>query len=653
MAEGVIHNQVSLFLMDHLPFGFLKENDLLEISKKSQIKYFDKGDTIFEEGGTPPGQFYVIKEGSVELLFQDGDETKLSEICDVGDIFGIKAIIGARNYINTAKAHEETLVVVIPYSAFVTYIENDTRVAMYFAAGFSSGRALNKSIGIEEVERARKNLTTSDTKLAHTQTGFRDEDALPVFKDREVIYCTADTSIKDAATIMSKRNVGSILILDIEDRPIGIVTDVDFRKKVVPKEIPITSPVSTIMSSPVMTVGKEITIAKSIITMMQKNVRHLCITVDGTPNTRVEGIVTEHDILILQGNNPAVIAKEILQAKALKDLPGLRNRAEVLLHEYLKQEVSMAFILDIITEVNDALIIRIIQLCLKELETEGWEDPGLRFSWLSLGSEGRKEQPLRTDQDNAIIYENPAPGKEESANKYFLELGKKVTKVLNECGFKFCPGDVMASNPKWCGSQSTWEKYFRDWIYSGAPDAILNFSIFFDFRSVFGDPSFAVGLNEFIQTVLAENKNVLRFLAANAVSNSPPIGLFRGFIVDRHGQHKNEFDIKARGTMPIVDAARVLCLEANIQERNTIERYKALAKKDTKHARDYEEAAVTFEILSRFRTINTIEHPDKGNYINPNNLNKIEKETLKHAFQIIQELQKRLEVHFRLDLMSK
>jgi CBS domain-containing protein len=649
--EEVVHNQISNFLMNHLPFSFLRKKDLVEISKQSSIKFVDKGEIIFKEGDPHIKTFYVIQQGSIELLYQDGIEEKLSEICDVGDIFGLKAIIGNRVYINTSKAHEESLLIQIPFHTFQNFIESEPKIAMYFAAGFSSGRAL-RNVGIKEVETARKNLSNSSERK-NTKTPFREEDSLPVYKERKIISCGPDTKIKDAALLMNQNKVGSILIVDTEQRPLGIVTDVDFRKKVVADSIPLDKPVSEIMSFPVLTVNKEITFAKTIITMMQKNIRHLCITKDGTSNTAVIGIVTEHDILILQGNNPAVIAKEILSARNLNDLPALREKAEILLEEYLHQELSMEFILDIITEVNDALIIRIIDLNIQMMIVEGFGKPPVPFSWISLGSEGRKEQALRTDQDNAIVFENDDDEKFETIQKYFLELGARVTKSLNDCGFKFCPGEIMASNPKWCTSLTKWKTYFEEWIYSTTPQSILNFSIFFDFRSVYGNKNLVEDLDTFIQQKLKENQNALRFLAINAISNSPPLGLFRGFVVDKSGKHKNQFDIKARGTMPLADGARVLALEIGIKERNTIERYKKLSEHYPKLESEYKELAVVFEIISRFRTNNTLKNPTDGNYINPDNLNKIEKETLKHAFRIIQELQKRIEIHFQLNLIPK
>lgn len=646
MSQGIVHNRVSRFLEDILPFSYLDGESLLQLASQSQVQFYDKGEIVFEEGGAPPLHFYVIQQGSVELLYRDNGKDILTDVCEAGDIFGIKALIGQRNYINTSKTKEETLLLVVPYSEFEPHIDRDPKIAMYFAAGFSSGRS---SINISKMEAARRSLTASGKDSKHSLSG--QADSLLVHRDREVIYCSQETSILEASRIMSRKNVGSILVLDIEDRPIGIITDVDFRKKVVAEEIPGSDPVSRIMSSPVATVKKDITLAETIITMMQKNIRHLCITLDGTDNSRVEGIVTEHDIMLLQGNTPAVITKEMLSSTSTSELKNLRDKAEDLLREYVSQELSMSFIFDMITHVNDILIKRIIELKIAELEAEGRNPPPLKFAWLSLGSEGRREQALRTDQDNAIVYEEPPQESADMAKNYFLDLGKKVVTGLNECGFSYCKGEVMAN--KWCYSLPEWKSLFSNWIDSPTPRAIMHFSIFFDFRIVYGDASLGGELDDWIENSIQGNPNSLRWLAVNAISASPPIGFFRGLSVESKGEHKDHFDIKAKGTVPIVDAARVLALENKIRNRSTMGRWKALSSIDPDRKKEYEDLIITFEMLSRIRLKNSLHNPDQGNFVNPKSLHKIEKESMKYSFQFIQDLQKKLEVHFRLDLIPR
>ena len=640
--------QIGELLRRFPPFSFLTEPELLEISKSTEIQFFAHKEIIFKENDPPDERFYFIQKGSIELLYERDGKQEISEICDEGEIIGIKAILGKRNYLNTAKAHEDSLLVVIPYKAFLTYLEINPKIALYFAAGFSSGRSQKKT-NLHEFEKARKELSVSDS---HPNLSIK-YDSFRVYREKKLIFCSANTSIQKAAEMMTESKVGSLLVLNENYFPIGIVTDVDFRAKVATFALPLDSTVSNIMSSPVQTVTSSITFSSAMLNMMSKNIRHLCVTEDGTPHTRALGIITEHDILLTQGDNPAIVTKEILQTKFFYQLPILRDKIEGIVQQYVKQEVSIPFILEIITEVNDTLVSKIIELSITKLKELNFVDPGVEFVWLSLGSEGRREQSTRTDQDNAILYEDPPSNKTEAVKSYFLALGKLVTDELHACGFAYCPGNIMASNPKLCMSLSEWQESFYGWILSGTPESVLNMSIFFDFRASYGKRELAHSLELFIQSKIPENQNILRFIALNSLASSPPLGIFRNFLVDKHGKHKNQFDIKLGGITPLVDAARVLALESNILERSTIGRFNELKKIFPKLEKEYEEAKSTFEILTRFRIRNLFENPGAHNYLNPDTLTKMEKEILKHGFKSINELQSLLSTHFQLQLMQR
>ena len=640
--------QIGELLRKFPPFSFLTETELLEISKSTEIQFYSHNEIIFKENDPPDVKFYFIQKGSIELLNETDGKQEISEICDEGEIIGIKAILGKRNYLNTAKAHEDSLLVIIPYNTFFPYLETNPKIALYFAAGFSSGRS-PKNTNLHEFERARKELSVSDSQPSLSIK----YDSFGIYREKKLIFCSANTSIQRAAEIMTESKVGSILVLNERHCPVGIVTDLDFRAKVAMLALPLDSKVSSIMSSPVQTVTKSITLSSTMLNMMRNNIKHLCVTEDGTHHTRALGIITEHDVLLIQGDNPAIVTKEILQSNSLNQLPALRDKIESIVQQYVKQEVSIPFILEIITEVNDALITKIIELSIAKLQKLNFEDPCVDFVWLSLGSEGRREQSTRTDQDNAILYEDPPFDRAEAVKSYFLALGKMVTDELHACGFAYCPGNIMASNPKLCMSLSEWQNSFYRWILSGTPESILNISIFFDFRASYGKKELAQSLEIFIQSKIPENQNILRFIALNSLSSSPPLGIFRNFLVDKHGKHKNQFDIKLKGITPLVDAARVLALENKLQERSTIGRFNELKKIFPKLEKEYEEAKSTFEILTRFRIRNLLENPGTNNYLNPDTLTKMEKEILKHGFQSINEIQSILITHFQLQLMGR
>ena len=220
--------------------------------------------------------------------------------------------------------------------------------------------------------------------------------------------------------------------------------------------------------------------------MSAKRVSHLCITKDGTDQSEVIGIVSQRDVLLLQGNNPSILAKQIRKSNNIERIAGWRDQAEKLVRSYLYQELAIPLISNVITEINDTLIEKAIELSIEKLEQQGKQIPAVSFCWLSLGSEGRKEQFLRTDQDNAFIYQDvEEEEKAERVKDYFLSLSSSVTDLLVKWGFVRCPADMVASNPKWCQPIAIWEKYFQDWIEFSDEKAIMHTTIFFDFRPIY------------------------------------------------------------------------------------------------------------------------------------------------------------------------
>jgi CBS domain-containing protein len=447
---------------------------------------------------------------------------------------------------------------------------------------------------------------------------------------------------------MKEKNIGSIIIADENKRPIGIITDSDLRKKVATGDFPITAKAKEIMSSPVYTLLPNISASEAIIHMMSKNIRHLVLTEDGTPNTPIFGIVSEHDVLVLHGNNPAVLVKEIQNTEDSRKLSLLRARADKLLKDYIDQEVSIQFVANTISEINDALIKKAIDISIKRLEEEGIKKPEVSFAWLSLGSEGRKEQLLKTDQDNAIVYEDPPENLQEEVRNYFLKLGNSVNKILVEAGFSECPADIMAKNPKWCQPLQKWKEYFKTWMEIPDEKNVMQTTIFFDFRAVYGNKNLAEELKKYIYQL--KNPLFLGLLAKSAVSNPPPLNFFRNLIVEKSGEHKDEFDLKARCTMPLIDAARVLCLEREaLDVHSTIERYQKLMELEPENKQVYQSAIESFSVYLRFRTMQGLKHGDTGRYIKLEELTKLEKQLLKNTFSAIEEVQKILKAQFKLD----
>jgi len=646
MISESLATRTADFLHRYPPYSYLPYEEVLDLAGGMRMRYFAENTFVFQEGEHSQGSIFILQKGKIELAKAFEMETRLIDVCDVGDSFGVRAVLSGDNYMSTARVSEEALVYLLDEEVFKSMMAKHPDVAMFFASGLASGMSVVREQG-KKLNRARLELSGRQV----NPPLFREEDVIVLKHRDEVAFIKADNSVKEAAEIMAEYSIGSLVVADDNLLPIGIVTNVDFTRKVGNGLHGINEPVTKIMSRPVKTIPEGESMAKVILTMMKHEVRHLVVTEDGTAQTRFVGIITEHDVLLSQGNNPAVLVKRLKHAHKVEKLKQIRDRAASLIHAYLEQEISIRFITKAMTEINDALIRRAVELSVKRLEEEGERRPRENFCFMSLGSEGREEQLLRTDQDNALIYDDPAEADREWVEAYFLKLGTYITDILEDCGFAHCKGEIMASNPKWNGSLSQWKEHFSDWLMTPDVDALLHASIFFDYRGAYGKMELVDRLTEHLDGLFSKARGFLNFFAMNALQNPPPLSFFRNFIVERGGKNKDEFDIKARGMMPIADAARVLMLYHRIHGiTHTMERLEKLAELEPNQGEVYREAAMAYGLMVRYRAINGFKHNNSGRFIHPESFNKIEKQTLKYAFRTIEELQGILRTRFSLNM---
>ena len=613
--------------------------ELLHLSQSAMVQYYEAGKVVFCKGDQPGNHIYVIREGAVNMINSNNEGENLIDSCDEGDVFGLRPLLANESYQLSAITSEETLLYLFKIEDLKEIIESDQEIAWYFLQLFASGpKRRNKDHTV-----GKSNYLLEGDHLTEVQS---------LDRSKEPITCEVSCTVEEAAKIMRNHQVGSIIITDAQYHPIGIVTDRDLRNKVVTGIHPLDTAIGAIMTTPVITISKDINLADVQMKMMRHRIHHLCITEDGSDHSPVLRVISEHDVLVVQGNNPAIFIREMARAQTASTLKTIRQKAEGLLLKYLNREVSIDFISNIMTEVNDALISKAIEICQSEMESEGIPDPGIKWSWLALGSEGRGEQLLRTDQDNALIYEDVDQDNEGEVKAYFLELARRVTVVLNECGFEYCPADMMASNPSWCMSLGDWKHQFSRWMKTPTEKNVMYCTIFFDFRSIYGDGRFSEELADHIFELIDDHFLFLVQLAKNAIMNPPPLTFFRNFVVEKSGEHKNEFDIKARAMMPLADAARILVLSAKKPNiNNTFKRFDYLATIEPKNKELFEQASDAYEILMRYRAIQGLRNHDSGRYFNLEDLSKMERLHLKNCFKPISALHDLLKVRYRLNLV--
>jgi len=635
--KNIIVERIYDFLKNFPPFHVLSKNDLHVIAKNVKVIYLENNQYIFNQGDASHDHFYIVNEGAIGLCREEFQD--LVDKCDEGDIFGLRSLIIKDNYSLSAKAIEESIIYSISSVLLEEIINRNTEANKYLIASFASNTRNPYS------KNNKGKLFANIDVIQKNGTDFTEIQSADYSKNP--ITCGLETSIKEAAKTMTNKRVGSVIITQ-NNKPLGIITDKDLRTKIATGKFTIDQKVAMIMSSPVITYPEKITIAEAQIAMLQNKVTHLCITKDGTPDSELVGILSEHDIIVVRGNNPSVILKEIKRAKNVEDLKYINNKTQHLLKVYMEQKLPIFFVSKIISTINKTITQKVIELNLNKSKTE----TPVSFAWLALGSQGRSEQLLLTDQDNALVFENVPKENYDETKEFFLNFSKKITKCLHEIGFEYCPADMMASNPKWCLSVNEWKKQFENWITRPNEKKILLSTIFFDYEKIYGNEDLVSDMTSSIYQSIHKYEIFLNYLGLNALKNPPPLSFFRNVLVESSGEHKDQFDIKAKAIMPLVDAARLLTLAKGIKKvNNTVLRFEKLAEMEPQNKDLYDSCINSFKILLRFRTSQGLLHGDSGRFIDSKSLNKVDRLKLKGCFKPIKDIQELIRVRFNLAQM--
>ncbi|GAB5563204.1 MAG: DUF294 nucleotidyltransferase-like domain-containing protein [Winogradskyella sp.] len=624
-------NTIAERIYDYLkafpPFNLLTRNQLLAVSERVDVIYLEKDKYLFEIDKPVKDHFYVVRDGAVGLFRENNS---LVDECDEGDIFGLRALLRTGLYKLNAKAIEESIVYSISSELLENYITTNKDASQFLMASFASNTRAKQSDDDDFIESLNRSSEYTCLQTADYS--------------KNPITCSIHTSVKEAAQIMTEKHVGSIIIVN-DNKPIGIITDKDLRTKIATGKNTIEDKVSVIMSSPVITYPETITVAEAQIAMLKNKITHLCITKDGTDTSALTGILSEHDIIVLRENNASSLIKEIKRSYWPDQLKDIRERTETLLTKYLEQDIPIDFISKLVSAINDAITQRIIEFALTEMASK----PPTKFTWLAIGSQGRQEQLLMTDQDNALVFADVEPSKYENTKSYFLKLADHINHSLEIVGFELCPAQMMANNPKWCNSVTEWSQQFKSWIATPDQDNLMLCTIFFDYEHVYGDLSIVNQLSEQIFESIASHDIFLNYLGRNALQNPPPLSFFRQFLVEDDGEHKDQFDIKSRAMMPLVDAARLLILSHNIKStNNTLERYEKLAELEPQNKDTYIFCLESYKNLLRFRTQRGLANDDSGRFIDLESLNKSDRLRLKRSFKAVKSVQELIKTRFKL-----
>ncbi len=375
--------------------------------------------------------------------------------------------------------------------------------------------------------------------------------------------------------------------------------------------------------------------------MAREGIGHVCVV----EQERLIGMLSERDLFSLQRVGLVRLSRRVRQAPDLDTLVSLGSEVQRLIEQLFAQGLAAEQVTQIITQLNDDTTRRVIELCLDAVET-----PLTPFTWLAFGSEGRQEQTISTDQDNGLLFVTPPGQDTETLRVDLLAFAQRVNAALARCGFPLCAGGIMASNPRWCLSLDEWRATFADWIQRGDAPVLLNASIFFDFRSLYGPEEPVHELRSWLNAEVRANRGFLRHMVENALGNRPPLGLLGDFVLSGIGAG-GRLDLKVSAATPFVDAARILALAAASDTTNTVMRLRSAAaqwRMDSAEVESWVQAFLFVQMLRlRLQHNQRQKYEPLGNRIDPASLNDLDRRILKEALRQARKLQSKLETFFQ------
>ncbi|HWS60319.1 MAG TPA: DUF294 nucleotidyltransferase-like domain-containing protein [Flavobacterium sp.] len=637
---NTIAEHIADFLKKYPPFDNLTFQELSEIATSIRVINLEKHKVLFQINDVLHDSFYVVASGVINLtVIADAEETLLNK-CYEGDIFGLRPFFAKNNYQMTAKAREESIIYAIPIAVFRPFVANNSQVLDFLLQSFASNTS-----NPNDKENLSGKLISDNVYFSGQQSEMQYFQSLSY--NISPIAVKSTNTVSEVAQLMTNSLSTSAIVIE-NKLAIGIVTNTDMCSKIATGRYPISITVDKIMSSPVVTVVENVSLAEAQLLMLKYNVTHLCVTQDGTDISEVKGVISEHDLIVAQASNPGVLIKEIKRSQTPKDLKSIRERLTELIQKSIYKNIPLSSVNNLASEINLAIIKRSVELSILDLGS-----PPARYAWLSIGSQGRKEQLLTTDQDSMLIFEDVTADKYRDVKDYFLKLGKRTTAILEKVGYPYCPYGHMASNMLWCKSLTDWTNQYNSWMNTPGENSNELSSIFFDFEIVIGEKKIEEAIENVIYNNLKNNVLLFDFLGNEALRKNSPLTFFKKFNIEEKGPNKDKFDIKTRALMPLIDGARLFSLSHNMRNiNNTYFRFKQLAIADPRNSEIYINCAKAFLTLSKFRTMEGLKNDSSGQFINLQELSKAEKEVLKNAFEPMEELEDLIKSKFQLTQFS-
>jgi CBS domain-containing protein len=640
-----IPSRIAEALQKFPPFSMLTAETVMELAEKARVKVLVKGDQVWKQNDPPGDEVLFLAMGRVEYHREVEGTSELVDVRDVGDVLGLSALHEGESFRVTAEVKEDSILYVLPWADMQQILELNDQARNYVRRHLFWGTRVGRSVPMTDFDAGNARSILE----AHL-------DGAQIIRPRppeRLLSCLPDTTIRTAAEDMTRRGLSSVLVTDEDGLPLGFVTDKQLVKKVVVGDTDPGNPVSSVMHSPVATVSTQSSTMAALLAMLHERIDQVCVTEDGTPDTRAIDVCTPKDLLTQSGRHPVGIAEAIQRALSPARLRELCDDIETVSRSYLEAGISGIIMGQICAQLFDILINRMIDLATENMAVRGVLLPDVPWAWMAVGSDGRREQVLRTDMDNALVFESSGKrAMDEKHRTIFLELTKQVVDMMVDSGFSRCQGGVMASNPRWCKTDKEWIEEIHDLDSLKVGDNLLRALVLYDLRHVAGDKNICTRIRDTVFEVSTSvaSYGSLRHLAEMVVATPPPLN-FRGkFIVEKKGLNEGEFDLKKRGLSPLRDAARVFALHYGLKSHHsTGGRWQEIAAAHPELAELAALARNGYDLLLRFRCLTGLKRNDDGRFIDPSSLNRLEREQLANVFDVQRMVQNTVRQHFKLE----
>lgn len=608
-------------MAQHPPFDMLTDEELEQLAGQVEVAYFRAGRQILELH-QDIADLYYIRSGAVELFRPRGElYNRLSE----GDIFGHFGLLRNRKVRFPARALEDTLLYLVPYDSFERLCAQNEQFAEFVE---SEGPRLKASV--EQLRRDNTLVMTRVRKLLSHPPEF----------------ISINDTVQAAARQMRDANVSGLLVLAPsgagEDLRLlkGLLTERDLVARGLSEGCAPETSVSDLMTPNPATIQSDESVYEAMLTMLRNNVHHLPVL----RRREAVGMLHLSDIIRYETNSSLYLVNNIFHQTSVKGLSQLSDDLRRTFVSMVKEGADSDMVGSALSAIGRSFTRRLLELAEEELGP-----PPVPYCFMALGSMARNEQTIVTDQDNAMILsDNYDP---EQHYGYFLTLAQRVSDGLDACGYPYCKGDVMATNEKWRQPLKAWRQVFSDWIRHPNAEKLLHSCIFFDLDGVYGEEEFVESLKDLVTDMAPKSPRFLAALARNALNRTPPLGLFRNFVMEPDGRHTDTINLKRRGTAPLTDLIRVHALAAGSRAQNSFERLKDISETRLLPEGASERLRDALEFISMVRIRHQLHNLEQGeepnNSIRPDIVSADERHSLKAAFQVLSNAQKFLQFRYR------